>query len=232
MMGVGTCGYTEQASMRSSRGGGGYDVSDRVKIWGRKFGRILTNDALQFVVELQRQSRNQIKYALKCRKEARRRYNEGRLCRALGDRKVEIMGPVERKMIINALNSGAKAFMVSIAHTFRQTQGAGFRLSSISLKWRIQGKLRYGTVFKRAEKMAGIERGSIRVTALIETFPAVFQMDEILYELSDHFVCLNRGRWDYIFSYVKSFQSIETLRPPLARPCSGWHDLTFHEELL
>ncbi|KAM0979363.1 hypothetical protein ACFX13_015509 [Malus domestica] len=119
-------------------------------------------------------------------------------------------------MIINAFNYGANAFMVSIAHTFRQTQG----------------KLRYRTVFKRAEKMAGIERGSIRVTALIETLPAVFQMDEILYKLRDHSVCLNRGRWDYIFSYVKTFQSIETLRPPLARPCSGWHNSTCHEELL
>ncbi|KAM2231070.1 hypothetical protein FF1_015235 [Malus domestica] len=206
MMGTGTCGYTEQASMRSSRGGGGYDVSDRVEIWGREFGRILTKDALQFVVELQREAKNQIKYALKCRNEARRRYNEGGLCRGL----------VERKMIINAFNSEANAFMVSIAYTFRQTQG----------------KLRYRTVFKRAEKIAGIERGSIRVTALIETLPVVFQMDEILYKLRDHSVCLNRGRWDYIFSYVKTFQSIETLRLPLARPCSGWHNSTFHEELL
>jgi malate synthase len=62
-------------------------------------------------------------------------------------------------------------------------------------------------VFERAEKMAGIERGSIRGTVLIETLPAVFQMDEILYELRDHSVGLNCGRWDYIFSYVKTFQA-------------------------
>lgn len=54
--------------------------------------------------------------------------------------------------------------------------------------------------------MAGIEKGSIRATVLIETLPAVFQMDEILYELRDHSVGLNCGRWDYIFSYVKTFQ--------------------------
>lgn len=62
-------------------------------------------------------------------------------------------------------------------------------------------------MFERAEKMAGIERGSIRATVLIETLPAVFQMDEILYELKDHSVGLNCGRWDYIFSYVKTFQA-------------------------
>lgn len=55
--------------------------------------------------------------------------------------------------------------------------------------------------------MAGIEKGSIRATVLIETLPAVFQMEEILYELRDHSVGLNCGRWDYIFSYVKTFQS-------------------------
>ena len=48
--------------------------------------------------------------------------------------------------------------------------------------------------------MAGIERGSIRATVLIETLPAVFQMDEIPYELRDLSVGLNCGRWDYIFS--------------------------------
>lgn len=65
----------------------------------------------------------------------------------------------------------------------------------------------WNCVFERAEKMAGIERGSIRATVLIETLPAVFQMDEILYELRDHSVGLNCGRWDYIFSYVKTFQA-------------------------
>lgn len=65
----------------------------------------------------------------------------------------------------------------------------------------------WNCVFEKAEKMAGIARGSIRATVLIETLPAVFQMDEILYELRDHSAGLNCGRWDYIFSYVKTFQA-------------------------
>lgn len=65
----------------------------------------------------------------------------------------------------------------------------------------------WNCVFERAENVAGIEKGSIRATVLIETLPAVFQMDEILYELKDHSVGLNCGRWDYIFSYVKTFQA-------------------------
>ncbi|CAN6578527.1 unnamed protein product [Malus baccata var. baccata] len=313
MIGVGTYGYPEQATMRSGGGGGGYDVPDGVDIRGRydgEFARILTKDALQFVVELQREFRNRIKYALECRKEAKRRYNEGALpgfdpatkfiregnwvCasvpEAVADRKVEITGPVERKMIINALNSGAKVFMADFedalsptwenlmrgqvnlkdavdgsitfhdkarnrvyklndrntaklfvrprgwhlpeAHifidgepatgclvdfglyfyhnykAFRQTQGAGFGPFFYLPKMETSREAKiWNCVFERAEKMAGIERGSIRATVLIETLPAVFQMDEILYELRDHSVGLNCGRWDYIFSYVKTFQA-------------------------
>ena len=42
---------------------------------------------------------------------------------------------------------------------------------------------------------------------LIETLPAVFQMDEILHALRDHIVGLNCGRWDYIFSYIKTLKN-------------------------
>lgn len=63
------------------------------------------------------------------------------------------------------------------------------------------------SVFDRAEEVANIPRGSIKATVLIETLPAVFQMDEILYELREHSLGLNCGRWDYIFSYVKTFQA-------------------------
>ncbi|PIN03898.1 Malate synthase [Handroanthus impetiginosus] len=112
----------------------GYDVPEGVDIRGRydaEFARILTKDALKFVACLQREFRNHIKYAMECRKEAKMRYNNGGLpgfdpatkyvrewdwvCAppppAVADRRVEITGPVERKMIINALNSGAKVFM-------------------------------------------------------------------------------------------------------------------------
>ena len=135
MMGVGSYGYP--APVMKTSAGGGYDVPEGVEIRGRydeEYAKILSKEALQFVVDLQREFRNRIKYALECRREAKRRYNEGGLpgfdpatkfiregdwvCapvpKAVADRRVEITGPVERKMVINALNSGAKVFMVRI----------------------------------------------------------------------------------------------------------------------
>ncbi|KAL3839055.1 hypothetical protein ACJIZ3_023646 [Penstemon smallii] len=289
----------------------GYDVPEGVDIRGRYdagFARILSKDALQFVAGLQREFRNHIKYAMECRIEAKMRYNNGGLpgfdpatknvregewvCAAVppavADRRVEITGPVERKMIINALNSGAKVFMADFedalsptwenlmrgqinlkdavsgtisfndkarnrtyklneqtaklfvrprgwhlpeAHifidgepatgclvdfglyffhnysSFRKLQGQGYGPFFYLPKMEHSREARiWNNVFERAEKMVGIENGSIRSTVLIETLPAVFQMDEILYELRDHSVGLNCGRWDYIFSYVKTFQ--------------------------
>lgn len=136
MIDIGTYGYTAPAARKIISG---YDLPERVDVRGRfdqEFAKILTKDALQFVADLQREFRNRIKYAMECRKEAKRRYNEGELpgfdpatrhiregqwtCApvpsAVADRRVEITGPVERKMIINALNSGAKVFMVSDYH--------------------------------------------------------------------------------------------------------------------
>lgn len=133
MLGLGTDGYTAPMARKTVVG---YEAPDGVDIRGRydeELAKILTKDALQFVADLQREFWSQIKYAMECRREAKRRYNEGALpsfdpatryvregdwvCApvppAVADRKVEITGPVERKMIINALNSGAKVFMVS-----------------------------------------------------------------------------------------------------------------------
>ncbi|XP_057251111.1 malate synthase, glyoxysomal isoform X2 [Beta vulgaris subsp. vulgaris] len=289
-----------------------YEVPEGVDVRGRydeEYAKILTKDALQFVAELQREFRNHIKYAMQCRKEAKAKYNSGALpwfdpttrkiregnwvCSApppaVADRRVEITGPVERKMIINALNSGAKVFMADFedalspswenlikgqvnlreavngtisfhdktrnkiyklndqtaklfvrprgwhlpeAHIlidgepatgclvdfglyfhhnfakFRQTHGDGFGPFFYLPKMEHYREAKiWKNVFEKAEKMAGIERGSIRATVLIETLPAVFQMNEILYELRDHSIGLNCGRWDYIFSYIKTFQS-------------------------
>ncbi|GLT64184.1 hypothetical protein SLA2020_366920 [Shorea laevis] len=274
MMDLGT--YGNPTPMAQKAVTGGYDVPEGVDIRGRydeEFAKILTKDALQFVVDLQREFRNHVKYALECRREAKRRFNEGAVpgfdpatrcvregewtCApvppSVADRRVEIVGPVERKMIINALNSGAKVFMADFedalspncqafcppegwhlpeAHilidgepatgclvdfglyfyhnyaAFRRTQGAGFGPFFYLPKMEHPREAKiWNNVFERAEKKAGIERGSIRGTVLIETLPAVFQMDEILYELRDHSVGLNCGRWDYIFSYVKTFQA-------------------------
>ncbi|EXB94822.1 Malate synthase [Morus notabilis] len=310
MEGFGTYGTTPGG--RRQVGVQGYDVPEGVEIRGRydgEFARILTREAVQFVAELQREFRNRIRYALECRKEAKRRYNDGALpgfdpatkyiregdwvCAAVppavADRKVEITGPVERKMIINALNSGAKVFMADFedalspswenlmrgqvnlkdavngtisfhdkarnrvyklndqtaklfvrprgwhlpeAHilvdgepltgclmdfgfyffhnyeAFRRIQGGGFGPFFYLPKMEHSREAKiWNCIFEKAEKMAGIERGSIRATVLIETLPAAFQMDEILHELRDHSVGLNCGRWDYIFSYVKTFQA-------------------------
>jgi malate synthase len=65
----------------------------------------------------------------------------------------------------------------------------------------------WNDVFNLAQDELGIPRGSIRATVLIETLPAAFEMDEILYELRDHSAGLNCGRWDYIFSCIKKFRA-------------------------
>src|SRR5581483_5130328 len=67
----------------------------------------------------------------------------------------------------------------------------------------------WNDVFNLAQDDLGIPRGTIRATVLIETIPAAFEMDEILYELRDHSAGLNCGRWDYIFSCIKKFRAKE-----------------------
>jgi malate synthase len=199
------------------------------------------------------------------------------------DRRVEITGPVNAKMIINALNSGAQAFMadfedatsptwanlvegqVNLMAAVRRTldftdektgkkyalnpqtavllvrprgwhmneahvQVAGDEISASlfdfglfvfhnarellargsgpyfylpKMESRHEARL-WDDVFVYAEKLLDIPRGSIRATVLIETLPAAFEMDEILHEMRDHIVGLNCGRWDYIFSMIKT----------------------------
>ncbi|QVQ53620.1 malate synthase A [Spiractinospora alimapuensis] len=64
----------------------------------------------------------------------------------------------------------------------------------------------WNDVFVRAQESEGIPRGTIRATCLIETIPAAFEMEEILYELREHSAGLNAGRWDYLFSIIKTFR--------------------------
>jgi len=64
----------------------------------------------------------------------------------------------------------------------------------------------WNDVFVHAQDALGIPQGTIRATVLIETIPAAFEMDEILYELRDHASGLNAGRWDYLFSLIKVFR--------------------------
>jgi malate synthase len=203
---------------------------------------------------------------------------------ALQDRRVEITGPVERKMIINALNSGAKVFMAdfedSSAPTFanqldgqinlrdavngtieyRSPEGKSYRLNdkpavlvvrprgwhlhdkffsvdgepmagalvdfglfvfhnARSLHSRQRGPYFYlpkleameeaalwDEVMAAAEDELQLPVGTMKATVLIETLPAAFQMHEILHALRRRVVGLNCGRWDYIFSYLKTLR--------------------------
>jgi malate synthase len=200
------------------------------------------------------------------------------------DRRVEITGPAEPKMIINALNSGARAFMAdfedSLSPTwqnvvdgqaalrdavrgtlaFRSAEGKSYRLGEqpATLLVRPRGwhlperhckvdgqpisaslfdfglyafhnareRVARGTglylylpklqshrearlwndVFVQAQAMLGVPRGTVRATVLIETIHAAFEMEEILYELREHSSGLNAGRWDYLFSCIKTFR--------------------------
>jgi malate synthase len=205
----------------------------------------------------------------------------------LVDRRVEITGPTDQKMTINALNSGAKVWLAdhedantplwenviqgqinlrdAIDRTIDFTSAAGKRyslrpdaeLATIIVRprgWHLpekhilvddsetsgalvdfalylahsgraqiargQGPYFYlpkmeshlearlwNDVFIRAQEALGIPRGTIRATCLIETFPAAFEMEEILYELREHSAGLNAGRWDYQFSIIKYFRT-------------------------
>jgi malate synthase len=75
----------------------------------------------------------------------------------------------------------------------------------------------WNDVFLHAQSALKIPAGTIKVTILIETLPAAFEMDEILFELKDHIVGLNCGRWDYIFSSIKTLRS----DPSFALPDRG-----------
>jgi malate synthase len=200
------------------------------------------------------------------------------------DRRVEITGPVDRKMMINALNSGAKVFMAdledacsptwanvvdgqrNLMEAVRRTLamesgGKSYRLNETTATllvrprgWHLEERhLRIGgepasaslvdfglyffhnarallargsgpyfylpkmeshlearlwnDVFVAAQSALGIPRGTIRATMLIETLPAAFEMEEILYELREHASGLNAGRWDYLFSFIKTFRT-------------------------
>jgi malate synthase len=211
--------------------------------------------------------------------------------KALQDRRVEITGPTSRKMVINALNSGARGFMAdfedsnspywqnmvdgqvnltdaidgSIEHDEKDKHyeladdpavlhvrprglhlpeahiqvggepvagafmdfGLYVHRNAEALLARGWGPYFYipkleapgeaalwRDAFVIAEDALGLERGTIRATVLIETIPAAFCMDAILYELRDHITGLNAGRWDYIFSVIKRFRS----RPEFVTP--------------
>jgi malate synthase len=209
------------------------------------------------------------------------------------DRRVEITGPTDRKLVINALNSGARGFMADFEDansptwvnqvsghvnlvdaiegtiTYNSSDGRHYALGDDTatllvrprgwhlderhlafddgepfagafldfglfafhgaprlhahglgaylylpkLEHHLEARL-WEDVLTFSEEALGLPRGTFRATVLIETLPAAFQMDEILYELRDHSYGLNAGRWDYIFSMIKSFRD----RPEFVLP--------------
>ncbi|WP_405106980.1 malate synthase A [Micromonospora sp. NBC_01405] len=203
----------------------------------------------------------------------------------LRDRRVEITGPTDRKMTINALNSGARVWLADFEDAsaptwanvvggqlnltdaierrieFTSAEGKQYRLTGDPLPaivvrprgWHlderhllVDGAAAVGAlvdfglyffhnarrliaagsgpyfylpkleghrearlwndVFRHAQQALGIPTGTVRATVLIETITAAFEMDEILYELREHASGLNAGRWDYLFSIIKTFR--------------------------
>jgi malate synthase len=284
-------------------------MADAVTITGRlepAEDRVLTPGALRFLAELSRRFSTRIDALLEARQQRQTRFDSGErpdflpetrsireaswriapVPAELEDRRVEITGPVERKMIINALNSGASAFMADFedstsptwhnllegqAHLmdavrrtlrfeapdsgkiyelvarpailFIRPRGLHLREEHVATEGRpmpgalfdfglylyhnarellsrgsapyfylpkleshLEARL-WNDVFVHAEAGLGLEPGTIKATVLIETLPAAFEMNEILYELREHSAGLNCGRWDYIFSFIKKLRS-------------------------
>lgn len=85
-------------------------------------------------------------------------------------------------------------------------RGAGPYFYLPKIESHLEARL-WNDVFLLAQEQLGIPRGTIRATVLIETFPAAFEMEEILYELREHSAGLNAGRWDFMFSVIKKFRT-------------------------
>ena len=280
-----------------------YLTPERVKVLGAyspEFAEILTPSALAFVAELHRHFEGRRRGVLARRAERQLDFEAGKLPDFLPetatirekdwtvapvpadllDRRVEITGPVERKMIINALNSGASVFMADLEDSnaptwdnvvqgqvnLRDAVRRTISLSTPTKEYKLNEKtavlmvrprgwhllekhvevdgepvsgalfdfglyffhnahelLKRGTapyfylpkleshlearlwndVFKDCQRVMRVPHGAVRATVLIETLPAAFELNEILYELREHSAGLNCGRWDYIFSYIK-----------------------------
>jgi len=269
---------------------------------GPRFDEILTKEALAFVAELHKKFEKKRADLMDARLKRQSRFDKGelpdflnetrkiresdwkigKLPKDLLDRRVEITGPVDRKMVVNALNSGAEVFMADFEDacspswdnliegqinlkdrwdgkidftdpTTKKEYKLGSKLATLVVRprgWHLmedhvtvggkpvsgalfdfalyffhnaqrsraagsgpyfylpkieshqEAKL-WNDVFVFAQRKMKMPKGTIKATVLIETLPAAFEMDEILYELRDHIAGLNCGRWDYIFSFIK-----------------------------
>lgn len=104
-------------------------------------------------------------------------------------------------------------------------RGAGLYLYLPKLEHHHEARL-WNSVFEWTRKRLCLPAGAIRATVLVETLPAAFQMDEMLWELRDHAYGLNAGRWDYLFSTIKCFRD----RPEFVLPPRD--QVTMHEPFL
>jgi malate synthase len=276
---------------------------------------ILSPEALAFIEKLHRQFEPTRQALLKRRAERQKEFDAGTLPAFLPEtetvqtgawkvadtppdlqqRWVEITGPSERKMMINALNSGADVFMSDFEDSLSPTwanivvgqanlidavrrridfvspEGKAYRLNPTiatllvrprgwhlpekhvavdgepisaslfdfglyffhnarerldrgtgpyfylpKLQSHLEARL-WNDVFLFAQDALGIPRGSVRATVLIETLPAALEMEEILYELREHGSGLNAGRWDYLFSIIKTLSWRRDVLPDRAQ---------------
>ncbi|MEV6643012.1 malate synthase A [Amycolatopsis sp. NPDC051371] len=104
---------------------------------------------------------------------------------------------------VGALVDFGLYFFHNAAELLKRGKGPYFYLPK--MESHLEARL-WNDVFTHSEKALGIEHGTVRATVLIETIPAAFEMEEILYELREHASGLNAGRWDYLFSVIKYFR--------------------------
>jgi malate synthase len=124
---------------------------------------------------------------------------------------------LERHIVVDGqpVAGGLVDFALYLFHNARELldRGAGPYYYLPKLESHLEARL-WNDVFVHAQDAIGLDHGTIKATVLIETLPAAFEMDEILYELRDHMAGLNAGRWDYIFSAIKRFRT----RPEFVLP--------------
>ncbi|QGK72440.1 malate synthase A [Allosaccharopolyspora coralli] len=110
---------------------------------------------------------------------------------------------VDGKPVVGALVDFGLYFFHNAKEAARRGTGPFFYLPK--MESHLEARL-WNEVFTHAQAELGVPHGTVRATVLIETVPAAFEMEEILYELRDHSAGLNAGRWDYLFSMIKTFR--------------------------
>lgn len=124
------------------------------------------------------------------------------------------------------------ALFIANNHPVLAQRGTGPYCYLPKLESHLEARL-WNDVFLATQEVLGLPRGTIRATVLIETIPAAFEMDEILYELREHAVGLDCGRWDYVFSFAKTFrQQPDFLLPDRAAVGRERHFLKSATDLL